>query len=744
MITHNDLIKNLVITKVIIICIFVCHVSSTGATYGKNLPQDNTNQLNLSNPQNSKNISQKSSYAISINDQIRLSGEVDSYLYPGQSGEKLNLYLMKVYNKKMSLKIMTPENELLQEIINSSYDIETNYLLLPQSGNYIIYVDAMGNTTGDYTLNLFKYHEQWIDNSITSGRFSDEGEQHFYKFNAQSGDVISLYLDKSYKTSLSLKIQTPDGDFIFEKGFSDYDIEVDYLTLLQTGTYIISVDASGRTTGNYTLYFFNHQSEGIDLSHPDQPITIKGRIDLPGEKDCYSFLGTSGDTMSLYLDQDSDKTMNIQILNPDGSELVTHSYSKYNIELDHIVLSQSGTYTIIADASSSVTCNYLLNVFKYNSEPIEFPFSSDVISLTSCINIAGEQNYYSYSGLSGEHISLYLDFLYNNMNSMRLEIIQPDGTYLVENQFQKQDIEINDLQLLESGVYTIIVDSYSSLTCDYQLNIFKHQPEWIELSSTGDYIHLTQTISSAGERDIYSFKGESGDSFCLYLCHDNQNMSVRIIQPDQTTLLEKSFSKLDIESGYFTLTEPGIYTIIFDASGNTICDYSFYLSKLILNPIVLENNSSEISMTGSIRFPGDQTIYTFQGNKQDTFRLYLKNDNSKYLGLTILKPDGSKMIYQGCCSSDIERDMKLEETGEYQIIIDASGNRTCEYSFNFFKEIEHDPICFENCTTLKDVIKIMNILTGIDRSCPCDMNHDHMMNTQDSIFILQSLSNKTR
>ncbi|ETR69514.1 MAG: hypothetical protein OMM_03891 [Candidatus Magnetoglobus multicellularis str. Araruama] len=168
---------------------------------------------------------------------------------------------------------------------------------------------------------------------------------------------------------MKLIILKPDDTALKTSSFSDSDTELSDLSLPDSGTYKVIVDAQFSTLGDYALNLFRYEPISIDFG-----ASIKGNIGLAGEKDCYTFLGNASDLISVTLDKEyvSGKRMKLIILKPDDTELKSGSFSDSDTEFSDLYLPDSGAYKIIVNGQYSTLGGYTLSITKINHPPRVF------------------------------------------------------------------------------------------------------------------------------------------------------------------------------------------------------------------------------------------------------------------------------------------------------------------------------------------------------------------------------------
>jgi len=374
--------------------------------------------------------------------------------------------------------------------------------------------------------------------------------------------------------------------------------------------------------------------------------------------------------------------------------------------------------------------------YKTKQANIEVEINSAESNYNRCINgsisFAGEKDYYTFIGKVGEKVNFYLKK--ESGNSLNLKVFKPDSSLLTTSNFNSSDIETGYQTISGSGTYTIVVDAAGSTTCDYKLSLLKSYVQHIKFANESQNLSLTSNISTEGEQDYYSFFGQKGEKINFYLMKEYRDyLSLKVLKPDKSYLTSQNFNSSDIETDYQTLSETGNYTIIVDASGSRICNYTIYLLKRHDQFI----SDSSTCLTNFISLPGEKKFFSVKVKKGETFSVFLYNDYKKYLGVSIVNSEDSFFIKKGFSSSNIElNDIIFPEDGSYIIVVDTAGKKTCNFTMNIIRNNAPVPIL-----NMQDAINAANVLTGITSQFSIDINNDNYINLNDLILILQSVSN---
>ncbi|KAA3662612.1 MAG: hypothetical protein DWQ04_12970, partial [Chloroflexi bacterium] len=221
------------------------------------------------------------------------------------------------------------------------------------------------------------------------------------------------------------------------------------------------VDGNGDTTGNYTLTLNRLDGDDQSISY-NQSIT--SLIDLPGDQDRYTFLASAEHDISIFLQDQASGTLTLELYKPDGS-FVTDCYANGSCEIDMTLPNSSGQYTIVVDGNGDTTGNYTLTLNRLDGDDQSISYNQ---SITSLIDLPGDQDRYVFIGGTGQHVSILLQD--QASGTLTLELYKPDGSFVTDC-YANGSCEIDMTLPNSSGQYTIVVDGNGATTGDYTLTL---------------------------------------------------------------------------------------------------------------------------------------------------------------------------------------------------------------------------------------------------------------------------------
>ncbi|MDJ0843884.1 MAG: hypothetical protein QNJ08_06555 [Crocosphaera sp.] len=169
---------------------------------------------------------------------------------------------------------------------------------------------------------------------------------------------------------------------------------------------------------------------------------------------------------------------------------------------------------------------------------------------------------------------------------------------------------------------------------------------------------------------LFTFEGTEGQEIVFNNLDDNFNQSVRLYNS----------ANQSISSGFnraITLDNTETYLATITNNNNAPEDFNF--------EVLLPKTTTEIINIGelvsdTIEVPGDDFIYTFDGNIDQRILFDGISDDTRNIDARLVSPSGVTLF----SNQDVYRDrvpITLSEQGPYQIIVDGGITTTGDFSF---------------------------------------------------------------
>jgi hypothetical protein len=304
--------------------------------------------------------------------------EDDVFRFTGSKGQKL-FFDKKSSSGSLDWVLYTADNKT--PIYNNFEDME---LYLPSDGEYVLALQGKSSFTStvDYSFEIITPDEVTLPivpgsnatpNSIY-GELKEKGETDFYTFTGEPGQRI--YFDRLFQNitdawSHTAKIISPSGTQVLGRYFV-YGDDPDPITLKESGTYRIEIDAAGENTGTYSFSILDlDKAEPISLD-----TNISGTLTPGQETHLYKFTGL--ENQRLFLDTPGGTANTTWTLYDSGNNQIRHADLNSDIEE---VLPASGTYTLAIRGNNGTNpVNYSFQVITPDVHSGTLAFNAPVSS----------------------------------------------------------------------------------------------------------------------------------------------------------------------------------------------------------------------------------------------------------------------------------------------------------------------------------------------------------------------------
>lgn len=343
-------------------------------------------------------------------------------------------------------------------------------------------------------------------------------------------------------------------------------------------------------------------------------------------------------------------------------------------------LPATGTYTIFLDPISTYTGKVTITVSNELGGEIVPQGSAVLIA----INRSGQNARYTFSGTSGQAVSLQLSDV--TIRSGYVSILKPDGSLLGQPTPFAYAGTVVDAQVLPtSGTYAVLIDPELSYTGNVKLALYNAP----DLTGTImiDQVAVTPTLTVPGQRALYTFNGTAGQWVNLGLAGVTiASSTLSILKPDgtklATTTIGPSGGSLDPTTA---LPETGTYTIVVDPVGNYTGAMTLVLSSPVTGTIAIDGSP----VTVSLDKPGKTARYTFNGNAGQWVSLGLTSVGLTSSSISLLGQDGTMLASTavGTAGGSLEVPNPLPATGTYTVLVRPGSTYTGNMTLTLSTEV---------------------------------------------------------
>ncbi|NWF69436.1 MAG: PPC domain-containing protein [Chloroflexi bacterium] len=295
-------------------------------------------------------------YGDSVDGELTLDEPTFLYQFEGEAGDAVTITMVsEAFDTYLSLQDDSGFELTYDDDSAGNLDSRISAYELPYSGTYYIEALSFGyrvggsSGTGDYTLSLNLTEVRNIEyTQEVEGELSASEPNAIFRFNGDSGDMIAVTVEAD---GFSPYVYISD-DTGYNIAYSDYYnsssvASVGPVTLAYDGTYTIIVQTSGGTpSGSFILVVDEIELTAVEFGEETE-------VELSGGLPAYfSFEASAGELVNVSVDSDGTIDTRLDILDPSGYNIYSDddSGTGFDPEVNRLVISQTGTYTIVLRA----------------------------------------------------------------------------------------------------------------------------------------------------------------------------------------------------------------------------------------------------------------------------------------------------------------------------------------------------------------------------------------------------------
>ncbi len=365
-------------------------------------------------------------------------------------------------------------NLISSNLCSPSEFIDT--VTLPVTGTYSILINPVGTAVGSETLLLYDVPAD-ATASITPGgapvtlTTTVPGQNGVATFSGTANQRVSLNVTGvsitggSPQNWVTVSIKKPDGTTLGSGLFGNAGGFIDLQTLPVAGTYTVLADFWGTAIGTVTLTLYDVPADvSTSITPGGAPVTITNTT--PGQNGLATFSGTANQRVSLNISGVSltggyNNWVTVSIKRPDGTTLASKIVGNAGDYIEVQTLPVTGTYTVLADFSDTTTGSVTLTLYDVPAD-ISVSITPGGAPVTITNTTPGQNGLATFSGTTGQKVSLNITGVSGYNNWVTVAIKKPDGSTLVSGTYGSGGGFIGTQTLPTTGTYTILVDPWDT------------------------------------------------------------------------------------------------------------------------------------------------------------------------------------------------------------------------------------------------------------------------------------------
>jgi hypothetical protein len=566
------------------------------------------------------------------------------YRFAGTAGQSAKLFAMSASRDEAVWRLVGPGNQTL--LGPGSITANLGEAVLPMDGTYLVLVEGTSAAEAPAALNyqvLFTLTNPAVVAASGFGEVREgvfEGEQPpTFTYSATAGTWI--WFDSLDNGPYYCELQNSNGAAVAT--FWGYGDAGPYL-LSKSGNYTVVVRSQG--AGSYRFRLLNLSAA---------PLLTLGQVQAgslaPLSVEAYRFNGVVG--QRLYADVLSDNDA-LSLFDPVGAQLLGGApFEGYAVR----TLGVDGVHYLVVSGDG----DYSFQLVAVNQGPAQ------ALALDTVMSDAVEDfeaDVYRFSGLAGQR--LYLDILDAPAPWNTFATVYGPSDQVVSGNYLAYEQEVT---LPGSGQYVMVVHGNTWGSKAYSLRVVTAEtvskPLALGTPTGGE-------ISEPGEVDAFTFAGRAGQRlFYNALEHDMDSIGVSLLAPSGE--VRHLNQNADSNSGVFTLTQAGTWTLQLDGGADTVGDYRFNLIEVGQSPSEELGLDKVVNVTLS---GWEYKVYWFAA--QGGQRLYfdaLKGGNGAWW---LYSP---RDVHLGSAGFGSDFQVVLPMDGTYVLVVGSGTGEAQEYSF---------------------------------------------------------------
>jgi RHS repeat-associated protein len=497
--------------------------------------------------------------------------------------------------------------------------------------------------------------------------FTGAGQQLF--FNALSGSG----------TALHWFVTDPQGNILFSDDFRDHDT----ITLAQTGTYYLTLDARNGQTSPYQFEVWNvpaPTSTPITVGTP-----VNGSITVPGSQVQYTFSATAGQRLFFDVLNSASNGLSFSVLGPNNAVVLSASNQNQN---NGFTAPSTGTYTVVVKHGVTVGATGAFQFELFNI-PADVPQAVGIgAPINGQLTVPGQTETFTFQGNLGQQI------LFNVVNNAGGAIVftlkDPAGNAIFANQPGSQTLA----SLPATGTYTLVASGTGAQVDSFRFQLVDQSapPAVVPLDPVfqiGDIV--SGNITNATVPDVYTFTATAGQQlYFVPLQGGTFSFTWNLTDPSSHTLFSDSFNP----EGPLSIAQIGTYTLTVRGLGA----YQFQVKALVATPITIGH-----VVSGAVNTPADAFLYTFNATSGQALGFEASQGSFQGVAWRLTNPNGS-IIFDDA-NFNTQGPLTLQTAGQYQLLVRFSslgggGGGDPPFQFAVLAPIVSAPVAIAFGTTI--------------------------------------------
>ena len=554
----------------------------------------------------------------------------------------------------MNVFLQTPSGI---NLVNQGAGNQIDFITLPESGTYDLAIYGSNGATGGYGFALYQpalpITPLTLGSPVT-GTLANPGDQGEYTFTGTAGERLFYHATQAVAGGINVALNSPSGTNLVNQ---DAGNQIDFITLPESGTYVLSIYASNGATGGY----------GFALYQPALPITpltlgspVTGTLANPGDQGEYTFTGTAGERLFYHATQAVAGGINVALNSPSGTNLVNQDAGN---QIDFITLPESGTYVLSIYASNGATGGYGFALYHPALPITPLTLGSPV---TGTLANPGDQGEYAFTGTAGER--LFYHATQAVAGGINVALDTPSNVNLIN---QNAGNQIGVITLPEAGAYDLGIYASNGATGTYGFDLFQAA---LPITALALGTPVTATLANPGDAAVYTFAGSAGQRITYdALLSNSSQINVVVQSPSGAQLINQNAAS---DTG-FTLPADGTYSLTIYGNGGATGSASFQLLDASSSPVAPFGTA----VSGTLNPGLSETLYQIVGTAGQVLYFHALGTDSN--GHWYLYTGGPSPTYINGTTLNADFQATLPQTSSYYLVLSGQQSSGAPVSYSF-------------------------------------------------------------
>lgn len=595
-----------------------------------------------------------------------------------QAGDSLALQVVgqvtQPAGKYVNYSVYKPDGTLLSGSNVSAYQL-LNLPSLPQSGEYFVFADAdHGATVSSRVILMDGGNGSEIDGGLGQFATPSGGQSVYFNFDVSEADqrlglgISDLVL--STGSYANVHVYRPDGASLVSatcyqsEGGCDLDIRAPV-----TGRYSVVVQP---LSASQTMQFKATLSSDLRVDiQRETPLQLS--IPRRGQNARVCFDAEAGETLALQVAAQAtvpvDRSVNYQIIKPDGTALVQGSTTSYQTLLLP-TLAAGGRYCTFIDPGKGEALDARLTL----TEGRQTAMAVDGQAGDFVAPVSGHPAYLSFvTTEADQRLGLAIrDIEISAGAYFSVHVYRPDGLALTSQTCYKSQggCELN-IRAPTLGAYSIVVTPYSSSQLiRFRATLSNDQRGVLQREVPTDLI-----VPRFGQNSRLGFTAQAGEDLALQISGQStvpsgHSVGYSIYKPDGSLLTSTSSTSFD-SLRLINLPASGEYLIFVDPVYGATAQARMLLTAGNGDAPVVDGADGSVSTIAG----GQATFTTFQVSEVDQ-RIGigisdLVLSSGTYASVYVYRPNGGSVASSNCSQSQqgCELNVRAPEVGTYGVVV---------------------------------------------------------------------------